>query len=64
VALRNCGKEPIFDIVINPYNKYEFVTAGYKNVSTWEINGKNLLRFLFLIIFINFHNKNIMLEKK
>lgn len=32
-------------MVINPYNKYEFVTAGYKNVSIWQINGKNLLRF-------------------
>lgn len=28
VGFRNTGKEPIFDMVINPYNKYEFVTCG------------------------------------
>lgn len=44
IALRNSGPNPIFDVIINPYNKYEFVTVGYQNISIWEINNRNLLR--------------------
>jgi hypothetical protein len=29
LAVRNSGNEPIFDMIINPYNNYEFVTAGF-----------------------------------
>lgn len=47
IAIRNTGQNPIFDLTINPYNKYEFVTVGYQNISIWEISGRNLLRFLF-----------------
>ena len=29
MAVRNIGIYPIFDIIFNPYNKYEFVTCGF-----------------------------------
>lgn len=44
IAIRNSSKFPIFDIAMNPFDNMEFATAGYNNVSIWEINDRNLLR--------------------
>lgn len=44
IAIRNSGPNPIFDLAIDPYSKFEFVTGGFQNVTIWEINNKNLLR--------------------
>ena len=29
IAIRNTGSAPIFDIIVNPFNKFEFDTSGY-----------------------------------
>ncbi|KAL4497254.1 hypothetical protein ABPG72_011189 [Tetrahymena utriculariae] len=44
VGIRNTGSQQIFDIIFNPYNKYEFASCGYKNITLWEMSGRNLLR--------------------
>jgi hypothetical protein len=44
IAIRNSGPNPIFDLAVDPYNKLEFVTGGFQNVTIWEINNKNLIR--------------------
>lgn len=37
VAMRNSGQYQIFNAMFNPYNKYEFVTCGLKNITIWDI---------------------------
>lgn len=45
VAFRFTGfNSPIADIVMNPYNKYEFATCGYKEISIWSIQGMTMER--------------------
>jgi len=44
VGIRNTGIEPIFDIGFDPYSKTRFVTAGYQNVTFWDIEYRNVIR--------------------
>lgn len=44
LAMRNSGPAQIFDVQFNPYNRYEFVTCGLRNITVWEVDGRNLLR--------------------
>lgn len=44
LAVRNSGPSQIFDVQFNPYNRYEFTTCGLKNITVWEVNGRNILR--------------------
>lgn len=30
--------------MFNPYNRYEFATCGYSNVTIWSLQGRNLIR--------------------
>jgi len=44
VVFRNTGTFPIFDVLFNPYNKYEFTTVGPHNITIWELQGRSLTR--------------------
>ena len=44
LAFRNTGACPIFDVLFNPYNKYEFTTVGHHNIAVWELQGRSLTR--------------------
>ncbi len=44
LVFRNTGTSPIFDIIFNPYNKYEFTTVGHHNVTVWELQGRSIIR--------------------
>lgn len=37
VAFRNSGTFPIYGVIFNPYNRYEFATCGYQNVTVWSV---------------------------
>jgi len=42
ISFRNLGVAPVFDLVINPYNKYEFASCGYQHITIWDITGRNM----------------------
>ncbi len=44
IAFRNTTMMPIFDIIFNPYNKYEFTTVGHHNIAIWGLQGRSLNR--------------------
>jgi len=44
VAFRNTDRACIFDVVFNPYDKYEFATVGYSHIAVWNIEGRTLVR--------------------
>jgi hypothetical protein len=43
IAFRNSSQSPLIDVVVNPYDKYEFATCGFHKVQIWRIVGKTLL---------------------
>ena len=44
IVYRNTSNCPIFDVIFNPYNKYEFTTVGHHNIAIWELQGRSLTR--------------------
>jgi hypothetical protein len=44
VAFIHTSPLPIFDIMFNPYDKNQLVTAGYANLTVWSIDCRNLVR--------------------
>ncbi|CAD8183513.1 unnamed protein product [Paramecium pentaurelia] len=44
IAFRNSGTFPICCVMFNPYNRYEFATCGYQNITIWSLQGRNLIR--------------------
>ena len=43
VAFRNTSPGPITDLVVNPYDKYEFATCGNHIVQVWGVQGKTIV---------------------
>ena len=43
VAFRNTSPSYIVDVVVNPYNKYEFATCGNHLVQIWSVNGNSII---------------------
>jgi WD40 repeat protein len=43
IAFRNSSQNAIIDLVVNPYDKYEFATCGYHKVQLWEVQGKSII---------------------
>jgi len=44
IAFRNTDELPILDVKFNSYDKYEFVSCGYRNICCWKIEGRSLVR--------------------
>jgi WD40 repeat protein len=43
VAFRNTSPNPIVDVVVNPYDKYEFATCGHHLVQIWTVSGNAIV---------------------
>lgn len=56
VAFRNTSPSRIIDVVVNPYDKYEFATCGLHIVQVWKVQGKSIL--LKQNVNINLGDKN------
>lgn len=44
IAFRNTDSQFSADVIFNSYDKYEFATCGYQNISVWQVNGRSLIR--------------------
>jgi WD40 repeat protein len=43
IAFRNTSPHPIVDVVVNPYDKYEFATCGNHLVQIWTVSGNSII---------------------
>ena len=42
ISVRSTSTSPILDIAVNPYDRGQFATCGFRQVQTWQVNGRSL----------------------